>query len=132
MLFKVFIGVVIIWVTLFIISKVKSLHEPYFNWLKKQKPAARRRMVWVARMVAFAPIVVLVGLSLLELISFVLTKTQSLEDVYSLLFVTGLFTGVALSLLFIVITWILSRIHQNAEDRIRNKARIQRMMEVKR
>lgn len=132
MLFKVFIGVVIIWVTLFIISKVKSLHEPYFNWLKKQKPAARRRMVWVARMVAFAPIVVLVGLSLLELISFVLTKTQNLEDVYSLLFVTGLFTGVALSLLFIVITWILSRIHQNAEDRIRNKARIQRMMEVKR
>lgn len=80
MLFKVFIGVVILWVILFIISKVKSLHEPYFNWLKKQKPVVRRRMVWVARIVAFTPVITLVILTFVEFTTFVITKKQSLES----------------------------------------------------
>ena len=135
MLFKVFIGVVIIWVTLFITSKVKSLHEPYFNWLKKQKPAVRRRMVWVARMVAFAPVITLIILAFVEFVTFVATKAQSLASIpeaYSFGLAAGIIFGMVFSSVLAFAAWTLSRTSQEYSDKKRDKLRRLRMMEVKR
>lgn len=135
MLFKVFIGVVILWVILFIISKVKSLHEPYFNWLKKQKPVVRRRMVWVARIVAFTPVITLVILTFVEFTTFVITKKQSLESIpeaYSFGLAAGIIFGMVFSSALVLAAWTLSRASQERSDKRRDKARRLRMMEVKR